>query len=72
MLTAKLKKWGNSYGIPVPKRKAKELGLHEGQEVAVQIQAKGNPLREMFGSLKFDKPTKQLLKEIRGKESRYW
>ena len=71
MLMAKLKKWGNSYGIPVPKEKAKELGLHEGQEIAVQIKAKGNPLREMFGAGKFKRSTAEILREIRAETSKY-
>ncbi|MBI2144158.1 AbrB/MazE/SpoVT family DNA-binding domain-containing protein [Candidatus Woesearchaeota archaeon] len=71
MLVCKTKKWGNSIGIRIPKRAAEELGIREEQEVVVEIAKKENPLREMFGALKFTEPTEKILKEIRGKESKY-
>lgn len=64
-LNTKLRKWGNSLGIVVPLKAIKDRNIKEGTEVKVEImQKKGNPLRETFGTLKFKKPIKQLMKEI--------
>lgn len=34
---SKLKRWGNSYGVIVPKRLVKEVGLKEGEEVEISL-----------------------------------
>ena len=71
MIISKTRKWGSSLGIVIPKEVVKELKLREDQEVIFDIKPKDNPLKELFGSVKLSKPTEQLLKEIRGKESKY-
>jgi len=71
MIKSKTRKWGSSLGIIIPKEVAEELNLKEDQEVGIEITKKENPLKEMFGTFKFKKPTKKILKEIRGKESNY-
>ena len=71
MLVCKTKKWGNSVGIRIPKKTAEELGIKEEQEIIIEIRKKENPLRELFGALKFDEPTEKILKEIRRGESKY-
>ena len=71
MIISKTRKWGSSIGIVIPKKVAEELKIRENQEVIVDIKPKDNPLKELFGSVKLSKPTEQLLKEIRGKESKY-
>ena len=71
MMIFKTRKWGSSLGILIPKKVAQELKIRENQDVIVDIKPKDNPLRELFGSAKLSKPTEQLLKEIRGKESKY-
>ena len=71
MIISKTRKWGSSIGIVIPKKVAEELKIRENQEVMVDIKPKENPLKELFGSVKLSKPTEQLLKEIRGKESKY-
>ena len=71
MLICKTKRWGNSIGIRIPKKAAEEMGIGEEQEVVVEIKKKGNPLRELFGALKFNEPTEKILKEIRRRESKY-
>lgn len=37
----------------------------------VKSRKKENPLKDMFGTFKFKKPTKKILKEIRRKENNY-
>ena len=71
MIISKTRKWGSSLGIIIPKKIKDELKLRENQEVFIEIKPKDNPLKELFGSVKLSKPTEQLLKEIRGKESKY-
>lgn len=66
MLTAKLKKWGNSYGILIPKDEVTKMDLNEGQEVFIEIIKKENPLKDLFGfSKKNLKSTNQIIKEAR-------
>ena len=71
MIILKTRKWGSSIGMVIPKKVAKELKIKENQDVVVDIKPKDNPLKELFGSGKFSKPTEQLLKEVRGRESKY-
>ena len=71
MMILKARKWGNSLGIVIPKNVVKELKLKDKQDVLAEIMPKESPLKELFGSVKLSKPTEQLLKEIRGKESKY-
>ena len=71
MIILKTRKWGSSIGMVIPKKVAKELKIRENQDVIVDIKPKENPLKELFGSGKFSKPTEQILKEIRGKESKF-
>jgi len=71
MIISKTRKWGSSLGVIIPKEVVKGLKLKENQDVVIDIKPKENPLKELFGSVKLSKPTEQLLKEIRGKESKY-
>ena len=71
MIISKTRKWGSSLGVIIPKQVVKELKLRENEEIAIEITKKDNPLKELFGSGKFSKPTAQLLKEVRGRESKY-
>ncbi|MBI2653830.1 AbrB/MazE/SpoVT family DNA-binding domain-containing protein [Candidatus Woesearchaeota archaeon] len=71
MIISKTRKWGSSLGVIIPKQVVKELKLREDQDVFIDVKPKDNPLKELFGSVKLSKPTEQILKEIRGKESKY-
>lgn len=55
MIVAKTRKWGNSLGIVIPKEEAESLNLKEDQEVVVDIIKKNNPLKELFGSGRLNK-----------------
>ena len=71
-IEVKTKKWGNSLGIIIPSKEAENLKLKENQTIRVDINLTAeNPLREMFGTLKFKKPTEKILKEIRKGESKW-
>lgn len=39
-LVGKILRWGNSYGIRLGKADVEEHGLHEGEEIAVEIGAR--------------------------------
>lgn len=49
MIIGKIRKWGNSMALLIPKDEAISLNLSEGREVAVEITKKDNPLKELFG-----------------------
>lgn len=59
----KLRAWGNSIGVVLPKDelKAEHLGVDDNVEIIVK--KKDNPLREAFGKLKYKTPTDELLKQ---------
>ncbi|MEK6859385.1 MAG: hypothetical protein AABX54_01090 [Nanoarchaeota archaeon] len=71
-IEVKTKKWGNSLGIIIPSKEAENLKLKENQTIRVDIHVTTeNPLKEMFGALKFKTPTEKILKEIRKNESKW-
>jgi len=61
----KTKKWGNSLGIVIPKEAVENMNLKLGEFVVVDIQKKENVLKELFGSAKFKKSSKEMIKEFR-------
>jgi len=68
MITGKIKKWGNSFGLLIPKDELRRLNIGENQEVVADITKKENPLKELFGFAKrhnVKKSTEQILKETR-------
>lgn len=70
--TVKTKKWGNSIGVVLPSELVREEEIKIGEEVVVEIKKKTNVLKELFGALKFDKPTDQLLKEVKRDMESKW
>ena len=64
-LKTKLRKWGNSFGVVVPQKIIIEEDAKEGDEVFILIrkEKKGNVLRETFGTMKFKKSVKEMMKE---------
>lgn len=65
MIVGKIKKWGNSIGLLIPKEEAVSLNLKENQEVSVEITKKENPLKELFGFGRNNKITKEDVSETR-------
>lgn len=49
---AKLKRWGNSYGIVVPKEIAEKEGLKEGEEVEISVR-RASDIKHLFGKYHF-------------------
>jgi len=67
MISTKLRKWGSSLGVIIPKNVVEDMRLAQNQEVLIDIESKTNVLKELFGSAKskVKKPTEQILKEAR-------
>ena len=61
---AKVRKWGRSFGVVIPKAKIKEEGIKENETINLLISKKTNVLRETFGTMKFKKYTDEMMKEI--------
>lgn len=64
-IQVKTKKWGNSIGIVIPSETVEKFNLKPKETILIEIEKKDNVLKEMFGKLKFKKPTEQILKEVR-------
>ncbi len=67
MIEGKLKKWGSSLGLIVPKEIVLKERLKEGEEVIFEIKKKIN-LKEVFGALKNWKIDSQKVKDELRKE----
>ena len=61
---AKAKKWGNSWGVIIPKDEAEKLHLHENAYVHVNLE-KTPTIQELVGTFKSKKSTDELKKEIK-------
>ncbi len=64
-IIVKTKEWGNSIGILLPSNIVKQKMIKPGEDIIISIEKKHNVLKDLFGSLKFKKPTEQLIKEFR-------
>jgi|TARA_B100001971_G_scaffold204429_1_gene220549 antitoxin component of MazEF toxin-antitoxin module len=60
----KVRKWGNSLGILLPKELVEKRELKNGVEILVEVV---NPTQfdKIFGSLKLKRSTKEIMKEIK-------
>ena len=61
---AKVRKWGRSFGVVIPKEKIKGEGIKENETIKLLIAKKTNVLKETFGTFKFRKSTQEMLDEI--------
>ncbi len=71
LVKGRIREWGNSLGIVIPKEKIKETGLVKDQEVTIDVQAE-NPIKTLFGSLKGWKIDAQKAKDELRKEWSKW
>ena len=61
----KLKKWGNSIGVVIPKEKIKREKLKEDQKVRVMISpVKSVKVKDIYGKLKWKKSTRKIVKDL--------
>ena len=59
----KVRKWGRSFGVVIPKEKVIEEGIKENETVNLLIGKKKNVLKEVFGTFKFKRTTQEILEE---------
>ena len=72
-IQVKTKKWGNSIAIIIPSDTIAEMNIKPNEEVVVEIERKGNVLKELFGAGKRGKKsTAQILKETRKELESKW
>ena len=71
LVKARIREWGNSLGIVIPREKIEEAGLVKGQDVTIELKAE-NPLKAVFGSLKNWKIDAQKAKDELRKEWSKW
>jgi len=62
--TAKVRKWGSSLGIVLPKKIVEEKKLKENDEISIEV-VKEADLSKVYGSLDFKKTTQELKDEAR-------
>lgn len=64
-IKSKLRKWGNSFGVIIPRKELEKMSFNEGDEICLFINpVEKNVLKEMFGTFKFKKSTSKLLQEV--------
>jgi len=63
-LTGRIRKWGNSYGILIPKRELERHKLRANQTVTIDLVA-SQDFTDLFGSCKFGKSIDELKREIK-------
>ena len=59
----KVRRWGRSLGVVIPKDKVRDERIKEDETIRLLITKKPNVLRETFGSLKFKRSTDKILEE---------
>ena len=59
----KVRKWGRSFGVVIPKDKVRDEKIKEDETVRLLITKKTNVLRKTFGTFKFKKSTDEILKD---------
>lgn len=71
LVKGRIREWGNSLGIVIPREKIEEAGLVKDQEVTMDLKAE-NPLKAVFGILKDKKIDAQKAKDELRKEWSKW
>lgn len=64
MIEARIRKWGNSYGLLLPKNELIRQHLAEDEIVLVSLKKKHN-IAQLFGICHFKRPVREIVREIR-------
>ena len=64
-IEATAKKWGNSFGIVIPKEVVEKEKIKEGQKLNVIIIKKSDVLKKTFGTFKFKESAQKIKDELR-------
>lgn len=63
-IEAKARKWGNSIGITFPNEVVKKIGIHPDEDLKLFIgKSKTSSVKDIFGILKFKRPTAKIMEE---------
>ena len=60
---AKVRKWGRSLGVVIPKDKIRDEKIKEDETISLLTTKKPNVLRETFGTMKLKRSTDEILRE---------
>jgi len=71
-VTVKTKQWGNSVGIVIPSKVVRDLKVKPGEELDIGIEKRSNVLKELFGTLRTKKTTKDLIEKTRAQLESKW
>lgn len=71
LVKGRIREWGNSLGVVIPREKVEEAGLVKDQEVTLDVKAE-NPIKAVFGMLKDNKIDAQKAKDELRKEWSKW
>lgn len=58
------RRWGNSLGVVIPSNVIQKENLKENSEITLKI-VKKSPFEELFGSIKFKRPVKEIVEELK-------
>ena len=61
---SKIRKWGNSFGVLVPKELLKKENFKVNEEVIIKVEKKKD-ISKVFGILRTERTTRDLMREIR-------
>ena len=64
-IESKIRKWGNSYGVMLPKQFLESEHLQEEETVKVNIVSKKADIGKLQGLWKFKRPIKEIMKDIK-------
>lgn len=59
----RLRRWGRSFGVVIPMEKIREANFKGDEVVNMVLTKRINPLEKHFGTFKFKRPIKAILKE---------
>ncbi len=62
-LKSHIRKWGRSLGVVIPKKFVVKEHIRPNETVEIFIRKRNNPMKETFGTLKFDKSTEEILRK---------
>ena len=65
MVQVVVKKWGNSFGVILPKKVINEIKISEEDVLEIEIKRKVRPLNQLFGTLNDNKSTAQIKNEMK-------
>ncbi len=64
-IESKIRKWGNSFGVILPKQFLESEHLQEEDIVKVNIVSKKANISKLRGLWKFKRPIKEIMKDIK-------